>query len=88
MPVFLGNDRKHYDNINVEHLKSREKTWLCLVFPQHFSHVLLHYSVFYYCPETNLHLIFIPFVLELVLTTAAPAFSKIRYFAYTRRLSP
>ena len=33
---------------HVEHSKSREKTWLCLVYSQDFSCVLLRHSLIYY----------------------------------------
>ena len=55
--MYLDNNRKRYDV--VEHSKSREDTWLCLIFPQRFSRVLLRHSVFYYFLETRAMLFYI-----------------------------
>ena len=51
--VFLDKNRKHYDVADTR--KVRE-----IVFPQHFSHVLLCHSVFYFCLETHARLFYSP----------------------------
>ena len=53
--AFLDNNRKSCDV--GEHSKTKMKTWLCLVLPQHFSHVLLRQG-FYSCLETHAILFF------------------------------